>query len=29
MDLQWLQSDKAKTLSEEAKAKAWKEFKRK
>ena len=28
MDLQWLQSDEAKTLSEEAKAKAWKDFKR-
>ena len=29
MDLQWLQSDEAKKLSEEAKAKAWKDFKRK
>ena len=28
MDLQWLQSDEAKKSSEEAKAKAWKDFKR-
>ena len=28
MDLQWLQSDEAKKISEEAKAKAWKDFKR-
>ena len=28
MDLQWLQSDEAKTISEDAKAKAWKDFKR-
>ena len=28
MNLQWLQSDEAKKLSEEAKAKAWKDFKR-
>ena len=29
MDLQWLQSDEAKTLSDDAKSKAWKDFKRK
>ena len=28
MDLQWLKSDEAKKISEEAKAKAWKDFKR-
>ena len=28
MDLQWLKSDEAKRISEEAKAKAWKDFKR-
>ena len=28
MDLQWLQSDEAKKISEDAKAKAWKDFKR-
>ena len=27
MDLQWLQSDEAKKISEDAKAKAWKDFK--
>ena len=29
MDLQWLQSDEAKHISEDAKAEAWKDFKRK
>ena len=29
MDVQWLQSDEAKTLSGDAKSKAWKDFKRK
>ena len=29
MDLQWLKSDEAKKISEDAKAKAWKDFKRK
>ena len=29
MDLQWLQSDEAKRISEAAKAKAWHDFKRK
>ena len=29
MDLQWLQSDEAENISEAAKAKAWKDFKRK
>ena len=29
MDLQWLQSDEAKHISEDAKSKAWKDFKRK
>ena len=29
MDLQWLQSDEAKKISEDAKAKAWNDFKRK
>ena len=29
MDIQFLQSDEAKRISEEAKAKAWKDFKRK
>ena len=29
MDLQWLQSDEAKHISQDAKAKAWKDFKRK
>ena len=29
MDLQWLKSDEAKYISEAAKAKAWKDFKRK
>ena len=29
MNLQWLQSDKAKKISDDAKAKAWKDFKRK
>ena len=28
MDLQWLQSDEAKKISENAKAKAWKDFER-
>ena len=28
MDLQWLKSDDAKYISEDAKAKAWKDFKR-
>ena len=28
MDLQWLKSDEAKKISEDAKAKAWKDFKR-
>ena len=28
MDLQWLQSDEAEKISEDAKAKAWKYFKR-
>ena len=28
MDLQWLQSDEAKNISEDAKAKAWKDFKK-
>ena len=28
MDLQWLKSDEAKKISEAAKAKAWKDFKR-
>ena len=28
MDLQWLQSDEAKKISEAAKAKAWKYFKK-
>ena len=28
MDLQWLQSDEAENISEDAKAKAWKDFKR-
>ena len=27
MDLQWLQSDEAENISEDAKAKAWKDFK--
>ena len=29
MDLQWLQSDEAKHISEVVEAKAWKDFKRK
>ena len=29
MNLQWLQSDEAEKISEDAKAKAWKDFKRK
>ena len=29
MDLQWLQSDEAKHISEDAKSKAWNDFKRK
>ena len=28
MDLQWLQSDEAKTISRVAKEKSWKDFKR-
>ena len=28
MDLQWLQSDEAKKISEDAKEKAWKDFKK-
>ena len=29
MDLQWLQSDEAQKISDDAKAKAWNDFKRK
>ena len=29
MDVQWLQSDEAKHISDDVKSKAWKEFKRK